>query len=126
VRTGLRRGAVVRRRLAALQAEGFAPKLVCKGDLARGTAWVAFDAEKAEILSEEGVRAHVLSALAPPFIDEARRLGDPNPLYYVVRLQFGAEVADLVTTRRREAERWVAEIAALTAQSRRPSPTASA
>jgi hypothetical protein len=134
VRTRLRRGRVVRERLAALQAEGFSPRLVCKGDLARGEAWAAFDPAVVKILSEEGVRSFELSRLGMVTIDEPRRLGDPTPLYYSLGLFFGdpnaparlGERAAVATTSRREAGRWKSEIEALMASSRRPSPAASA
>ena len=124
LRTRLRRARAIRERLAALQAEGFAAQLVCKGDLARGGAWAAFDRREVKILSEDGVRSFELSRLASVMIDETHRLGDPTPLYYSLSLSFGdpGAPASIATASRREAERWRQEIAALTAPPRPPSP----
>jgi hypothetical protein len=136
VRTRLRRGRAVRARLAALQAEGFSAQLVCKGDLARGEAWAAFDpaADAVKLVGEEATRGFALSRLGAVTIDEPHRLGDPTPLYYVLSLYFGDPnapfqaglCASIATTRRREAERWKKAIDALMGPRRPPSPTAAA
>jgi len=128
IRTRFRRGRVIRAGLAALRAEGFDAQLVCKGDLARGEAWAAVDParDSVVILSEESVRRLELSRLSSVTIDEAHRLGDPTPLYFSLGLHFGDLHASLVTTSRREAERWKREIEALRAPPRPPVPTASA
>jgi hypothetical protein len=123
IRTRLRRGRAVRAHLAALQAAGFNAQLVCKGDLARGEAWAAVDGSAVKIVTEEGVRSFELSRLGELTIDEAHRLGDPTPLYFSLSLYSGAS---LVTTSRREAERWKNGLETLKAESRPPSPTASA
>ena len=118
--TALRRRRAIRERLAALRAAGFVATLLCKGDLARGEHWAAFDGTQARIVSADGVRSFELSLLKTIHIDPATRLGDPHPLYYGVSLSFPGFNASIVTTSRRKAERWVKEIGAIIPAASRP------
>jgi hypothetical protein len=131
-----RRGRAVRARLASLQAGGFTPALVCKGDLARGETWAAFDPARDEVkvLSAEEVRSFELSRLSSAEIDAATPLGSTTPLYYSLSLYFGDPKAPLqpelraglATSSRRKAERWREAIASLREASRPRGPGATA